>query len=86
MPREGSFGGVRQQNEGIAFTCQVASERQQEKEDEEGGLLRDRLFITIYFRLRRRPSLQNAMSARSLVRFPYATPAFPNALLYFASH
>jgi hypothetical protein len=26
------------------------------------------------------------MSARSLVRFPYAIPAFLNALLYFPSH
>ena len=31
-------------------------------------------------------SLLSAMSARSLVRFPYAIPAFPNALLYFPSH
>ena len=33
-----------------------------------------------------RPSLLSAMSARSLVRSPYAIPAFPNALLYFPSH
>jgi hypothetical protein len=33
-----------------------------------------------------RPSLLSAMSARSLVRFPYAIPAFPNTLLYFLSH
>jgi hypothetical protein len=32
------------------------------------------------------PSLLSAMSARSLVRSPYAIPAFPNALLYFLSH
>jgi hypothetical protein len=30
----------------------------------------------------RRPSLLSAMSARSLVRSPYAIPAFLNALLY----
>jgi hypothetical protein len=40
-------------NEGIPFTCQVASERRQEKEDEKGGLLRDRFFVTIHLRLRR---------------------------------
>jgi hypothetical protein len=33
-----------------------------------------------------RPSLLSAMSARSLVRSPYAILAFPNALLYFPSH
>jgi hypothetical protein len=38
---------------GIPFTYQVASERRQEKEDEEGGLLRDRLFVAIHLRLRR---------------------------------
>jgi isocitrate/isopropylmalate dehydrogenase len=32
---------------------QVASEWRQEKEDEEGGLLRDRHFITFHIRLRR---------------------------------
>jgi hypothetical protein len=32
---------------------QVASEWGQEKEDEEGGLLRDRHLIAIYLRLRR---------------------------------
>ena len=32
---------------------QVASEWRQEKEDEEGGLLRDRYFITFYLLLRR---------------------------------
>jgi hypothetical protein len=30
--------------------------------------------------------LLSAMSARSLVRSPYAILAFPNALLYFSSH
>jgi hypothetical protein len=34
----------------------------------------------------RRPSLLSAMSARSLVRSPYAILAFPNALLYFPFH
>jgi hypothetical protein len=34
----------------------------------------------------RRPSLLSAMSARSLVRSPYAILAFLNALLYFPSH
>jgi hypothetical protein len=34
----------------------------------------------------RHPSLLSAMSARSLVRSPYATLAFPNTLLYFLSH
>jgi hypothetical protein len=33
-----------------------------------------------------RPSLLSAMSARSLVRSPYAILAFPNTLLYFPSH
>ena len=33
-----------------------------------------------------RPSLLSAMSARSLVRFPYATLAFLNIHLYFSSH
>jgi hypothetical protein len=33
-----------------------------------------------------RPSLPSAMSARSLVRSPYAILAFPNAPLYFPSH
>jgi hypothetical protein len=33
-----------------------------------------------------RPSLLSTMSARSLVRSPYATPAFLNALLYFPPH
>jgi hypothetical protein len=32
---------------------QVASEWRQEKEDEEGGLLRDRYFIAFHLRLRR---------------------------------
>jgi hypothetical protein len=32
------------------------------------------------------PLLLGAMSARSLVRSPYAIPAFLNALLYFLSH
>jgi hypothetical protein len=36
--------------------------------------------------LTRRPSLLSAMSARSLVRSPYATLAFLNILLYFPSH
>jgi hypothetical protein len=44
---------VRQQGEGIPFTHQVASKRREEKENEEGGLLRDRFFITFYIRLRR---------------------------------
>jgi hypothetical protein len=44
--------GKGQQSEGIPFTQQVASERWQEKEDEEGGLLRDRLFVAIHLRLR----------------------------------
>jgi hypothetical protein len=34
----------------------------------------------------RRPSLLSAMSARSLVRSPYATLAFLNVLHYFPSH
>jgi hypothetical protein len=34
----------------------------------------------------RRPSLLTAMSARSLVRSPYATLAFLNTLLYFLFH
>jgi hypothetical protein len=33
-----------------------------------------------------RPSLLGAMSARSLVRSPYAIPAFQNKLLYFPFH
>jgi hypothetical protein len=37
---------------GIPFTQQVASERREEKENEEGGLLQDRFFITFYIRLR----------------------------------
>jgi hypothetical protein len=38
---------------GVPFTHQVASEQRKEKENEEGGLLRDLLFITFYIRLRR---------------------------------
>jgi hypothetical protein len=34
------------------FFPQVASEWRQDKEDEEGGLLRDRHFITFHLRLR----------------------------------
>jgi hypothetical protein len=34
----------------------------------------------------RLPSLLSVMSARSLVRSPYAILAFPNAPLYFSSH
>ena len=37
----------------IPFTRQVASEWRQEKEDEEGGLLRDRFFVAIHLRLQR---------------------------------
>jgi hypothetical protein len=50
---KGSIGRVPQQGEGegIPFT-QVASEWRKEEEDEEGGLLRDRLFIAINLRLR----------------------------------
>jgi hypothetical protein len=33
-----------------------------------------------------RPSLLSAKSARSLVRSPYAIPAFQSVLLYFPSH
>jgi hypothetical protein len=33
-----------------------------------------------------RPSLLSAMSARSLVRFPYAIRTFLNVLLYFPFH
>jgi hypothetical protein len=36
--------------------------------------------------LTRHPSLLSAMSARSLVKSPYAILAFLNALLYFLSH
>jgi hypothetical protein len=37
---------------GAPFTYQVASEWRQEKEDEEGGLLRDRFLVAIHLRLR----------------------------------
>ena len=53
-PWESSIGRVRQQEEGgITSPRQVAPEWQQEEENEESGLLRDRLFITIDLRLRR---------------------------------
>jgi len=59
--RESSIGRVPQQREEEGeeegkkedFFSQVASEWRQNKEDEEGGLLRDRHFITFYLRLRR---------------------------------
>jgi hypothetical protein len=41
-----------QREEGKIFFPQVASERRQAQEDEEGGLLRDRHFININLRLR----------------------------------
>jgi hypothetical protein len=48
--RENSFERVRPQaQEGILFLQQDASEGRQEEEDEEGGLLRDRLFVTLHF-------------------------------------
>jgi hypothetical protein len=52
-PWEGSIEGVRQQAKGGITSSQVASKWQQEKEDEEGGLLRDRFIVTFYIRLRR---------------------------------
>jgi hypothetical protein len=55
-PQERFIGRVPQQGEGegeeILFP-QIASEWRQEKEDEEGGLLRDRYFITFHLWLRR---------------------------------
>jgi hypothetical protein len=54
-PREGYIGRVPQQREGEgdeSLFPQVASGWQQEKEDEKGGLLRDRHFITFHLRLR----------------------------------
>jgi hypothetical protein len=59
-PREGFIRRVPQQGEEEGeeegkedFFSQVASEWRQNKEDEEGGLLRDRHFITFYLQLRR---------------------------------
>jgi hypothetical protein len=52
---ESYIGRVLQQGEGEgeeSLFPQVASEWRQEKEDEEGGLLRDRYFITFHLRLR----------------------------------
>jgi hypothetical protein len=53
-PQEGSIKGVRHQAQGgIPSTRQVATEWRQEEEDEENGLLRDRLFVAIHLWLRR---------------------------------
>jgi hypothetical protein len=55
-PRESFIGRVSQQREREGEETlfpQVASEWGQEKEDEEGGLLRDRHLVAIYLRLRR---------------------------------
>jgi hypothetical protein len=52
-PGENPLEGVRPQAQGgILFLHQVPSERQQEEEDEESGLLRDRLFVALHLRLR----------------------------------
>jgi hypothetical protein len=53
---EGFIGRVPQQKEREgeeSLLPQIASEWRQEKEDEEGGLLRDRHLIAIYLQLRR---------------------------------
>jgi hypothetical protein len=55
-PWEGFIGRVPQQKEREgeeSLLPQVASEWRQEKENEEGGLLRDRHFVTFHLRLRR---------------------------------
>jgi hypothetical protein len=52
-PWEGSIKGVRQQSQGgIPSLHQVASEWRHEKEDEEGGLLRDQLIVALHIKLR----------------------------------
>jgi hypothetical protein len=54
-PQEGSIKGVwRQRKGGITSPRQVASEWRQKEEDEESGLLRDRLFVALHIRLRHR--------------------------------
>jgi hypothetical protein len=46
--------GVRcQKKGGVTFPRQVASEWRQEEENEESGLLRDRLLVALHLRLRR---------------------------------
>jgi hypothetical protein len=52
---QGSIKGVRRQRKGgITSSHQVASKWRQEEKDEESGLLRDRLFVALHLRLRRR--------------------------------
>jgi hypothetical protein len=56
----------------------------EKKKYEKGGLLQDRLFVTLHHQAPSHPSLLSAMSARSIVRCPYAILVFQNALHYFS--